>query len=156
AGTPPIFAARRVVAATTPDGQGANVRFAGNGSANAYVAWSRFPGFYTRNIGFARSTDNGVTWSAPVNLTANFITMDEVPGNDRVNNNPWVAVDNSAGPFKGFVYMVYSNNNSRDGADVVFQRSTDGGVTFSAPTILNSRPGADRAQWFPVVAVDKT
>jgi hypothetical protein len=150
----PTFVARRVVAAALQDGQGASLRFAGNGSPNAYVAWTRFPGSFTRNTGFARSTDNGVTWSAPRNLTANFITMDEVLGNDRVNTNPSLAVDTSLGPFSGSVYVVYSNNNSRDGADVAFQKSTDGGVTFSAPLILNARPGGDRAQWFPFVTVD--
>jgi hypothetical protein len=151
----PTFSARRVVSATPADGQGMSVRFAGNGSPNAYVAWERFPGAITNNVGFARSTDNGVTWSAPVNLAANFITMDEVLGNDRVHTSPSLAVDKSAGPFRGNVYVVYSNNNSRDGADVAFQRSADGGITFSAPVLLNSRPGNDRAQWFPFVTADR-
>jgi hypothetical protein len=154
--TPPTFSARRVVAASPSDGQGMSVRFAGNGSPNVYVAWSRFPTFYTNNVGFARSTDNGVTWSAPVNLTSNFVTMDYVLGDDRVNNSPSVAVDNSPGPFRGNVYVVYANNNSRDGADVAFQRSVDGGLTFSPPVFLNSRPGADRAQWFPFATVDRS
>jgi hypothetical protein len=152
----PTFAARRVIAASLADGQGSAVRFAGNGSPLAVVAWSRFQSFYTNNIGFSRSTDNGVTWSAPVNLTSNFITMDQVPGNDRVNNNPSVAIDKSGGQYANNIYVVYSNNNTRDGADVAMQRSVNGGVTFSAPIFLNSRPGADRAQWFPYVTVDRT
>src|SRR5262249_41378626 len=154
----PVFSARRVVAAALPDGQGSSVRFAGNGSPNAYVAWARFPstlGGYANNVGFAKSTDNGVTWSAPVNITTDFITMDYVLGNDRSNTNPFVAVDTSPGAFSGTVYVVYSNNNSLDGADVAFQRSTNEGVTFSSPIFLNARPGADRAQWFPYVTVDR-
>jgi hypothetical protein len=154
--TTPTFAPRRVVAARPTDGQGSAVRFAGNGSNNAVIAWSSFPSFYTNRVSFARSTDNGTTWSAPVDLTPSFVTMDQVLGNDRVNSNPSVAIDTSSGPFSGNVYVVYSNNNSRDGADVAFQRSTDGGVTFSAPFLLNSRPGNDRAQWFPYVTVDRT
>jgi len=51
--------------------------------------------------------------------------------------------------------VVYADNNSFDGADIYVQRSTDRGLTFSAPKILNSKPGADRAQWFPWVTVDK-
>jgi len=153
--TNPTFAARRLIAAGSTDGQGSSVRFAGNGSPNVVVAWARFPSFYTNNIAYARSTDNGVTWSAPRNLTTNFITIDQVLGNDRVNTNPSVAIDNSAGPFKNSVYIVYASNNSGDGADVMMQRSIDGGQTFTAPIALNSRPGLDRAQWFPYACVDR-
>ncbi len=152
----PTFAPRRVIGATAVDGQAASVRFAGNGSPNAFVAWSTFPSFYTNNVKVARSTDNGVTWSAPINVTSAFITMDHVLGNDRVHNFPTVAVDTSSGAFSNRVYLVYANNNSLDGADIAMQRSTDGGITFSPPVFLNSRPGNDRAQWFPYVTVDST
>ena len=152
----PTWAARRVIAASLADGQGSIPRFAGNGSPNAYIAWTRFTGAYTNRTAFARSTDNGVTWSPPVELTPSFLTMDQVLGDDRVNTNPSLAVDTSTGPFSGNVYLVYSNNNTLDGANISFQRSTNGGVTFSAPVTLNSRPGADRSQWFPWVTVDNT
>lgn len=101
-----------------------------------------------------RSTDNAVTWSPCVATTNSFLRMDEVLGNDRVNEFPSVAVDDSNGPSKGNVYLVYSNNNTRDGGDVAFQKSTDGGLSFSPPIALNARPGNDRAQWFPAVTVD--
>ena len=45
---------------------------------------------------------------------------------------------------------------AKDGADIVFQRSTDGGLTFTNPARINSRPGNDRAQWFPWVTVDNS
>ena len=150
----PTWAARRVVAASDVDGQASIPRFAGNDSPNAYIAWRRFPSFFGNTIGFARSTDGGQTWSAPVNLVPQFFTMDQVLGNDRVNTSPSLAVDSSGGPFAGNIYVVYANNNSRDGADIYVQRSTDQGLTFSAPVILNLRPGHDRAQWFPWVTVD--
>jgi hypothetical protein len=155
----PTWSPRRVVAAGPDDGQGSNPAFAA-GSGNAYVAWARFPfpgtfGGYGNVIGFSRSTDNGVTWSAPANLTPEFVTMDHVLGNDRVHTFPGIAVDNSGGAHAGNVYVVYVNNNSLDGSDIVFQRSTDGGVSFSPPILLNSRPGNDRSQWFPWVNVDK-
>jgi hypothetical protein len=152
----PTFAARRVIASSIADGQGASIQAAGNGSPNVYIAWTRFPGFYTRRIAFSRSTDNGATWSAPFELTTSFIGMDQVLGNDRSNEYPTLAVDNSPGPFKGNIYVVYSNNNSLDGADVSFLRSTNGGLTFSPPISINSRPGNDRPQWFPFATVDKT
>jgi len=154
ASTPPTWSARRVVAATDADGQGSIPRFAGNGSSNAYIAWSRFPDFFTNNIGFARSTDNGATWSAPVSITSDFLTMDLVLGNDRSHNFPSMAVDRSNSRQRGNIYVVYAQNNSTDGADIAFQRSTDEGMTFSAPILLDSRPGQDRPQWYPAVSVD--
>jgi hypothetical protein len=154
-GNPPTWSARRVVAKAASDGLGAVPRFAGNGSNKVYLAWARFTGSYFNRIGFAVSEDNGASWSAPANLTSNFFTMDEVLGNDRSNTFPSLAVDNSPGPNRGHVYLVYSNNNSRDGADVVLLRSNDEGATFLPPVLLNSRPGADRAQWFPYVTVDQ-
>jgi len=150
----PTWAARRVVAAREEDGQSSVPRFAAN-SRNAYMVWRTFPVLFGNNIGFSKSTNSGETWSAPVDITRPFFTMDQVLGNDRVNTSPSLAVDNSGGPFAGNVYVVYANNNSRDGADVAFQRSTDAGTTFSAPRLLNRRPGEDRAQWFPWVTVDK-
>jgi len=149
-----MWSPHQVVANTAIDGQSTAPGFA-KSSSNAYVAWRRFPSFYTNSIGFARSTDNGQTWSVPVEINSNFVTIDQVLGNDRVNTSPSLAVDNSSGRNAGNVYVVYADNNSFDGADIYVQKSTDGGVTFSAPKILNSRPGADRAQWFPWVTVDK-
>ena len=160
-GNPPTWTPRAIIAATDADGQSSVPRFAGNGSTNAYVAWRRFP-FpgtffgYGNTIGFARSTDNGATWSAPVELSPEFFTMDQVLGNDRVNTSPSLAVDTSKDKkTKNNVYIVYANNNNADGADIVFQKSEDGGLTFSTPLVLNSRPGNDGPQWFPWVTIDK-
>ena len=152
----PTWTPRRVVAAREEDGQSSVPRFAAN-SRNAYMVWRTFPAAVAlgNNIGFAKSTDNGETWSAPVDITNTFFTMDQVLGNDRVNTSPSLAVDNSGGPFAGNLYVVYANNNNRDGADVAFQRSTDQGGSFSAVRFLNLNPGNDRAQWFPWVTVDK-
>jgi len=155
-GTPPTWSARKVVSALVADGQSSVPRFAGNGSPNAYVVWRRFPSFYGNTIAFARSVDNGANWGTPIELSAEFFTMDQVPGNDRNNTSPSLAVDTSTGAGAGSVYVVYANNNDHDGGDIVFQRSTDGGSTFSAPLRINSRPGSDRAQWFPWVTVDQT
>jgi len=154
-GNPPTWSTRRVVAATPADGQSSVPRFAGNGSNNAYVVWRRFPVSLGNTIAFARSTNNGRTWSAPKDITPPFFTMDQVLGNDRVNTSPSLAVDTSHGSNAGNIYVVYSNNNNGDGADVYLQRSTNGGVSFSTPIILNKAPGSDRAQWFPWVTVDQ-
>ena len=149
--TPPTWSKSVVVAATVLDGQSSVPRFAGDGSSRVYLAWRRFSStsFFVRATGFAYSEDNGETWSTPKNLAA-FLEMDQVLGNDRINTSPSLAVGRH-----GEVYVVYANNNSLDGADIVFQRSTDEGMTFSAPILVNAAPGADRAQWFPWVTTDE-
>ena len=77
-----------------------------------------------------------------IETSAEFFTMDQVLGNDRVNTSPSLAVDNSHGPRRGTIYLTYADNDGRDGADIVIQRSTNGGVSFSAPVLLNA---ADRS-----------
>ena len=153
----PTWSSSVVVGARPSDGQSSVPRFAA-GSARAYVAWRRFPfpgtfGGYGNSVALARSANNGVSWGVPLE-TAEFFTMDQVLGNDRVNTSPSLAVDNSRGPHRGTVYLVYANNNSGDGADIIFQKSTDGGRSLSAPVEINAAPGDDRAQWFPWVSVD--
>ncbi len=155
----PTWSARQNVnVAGTIQGQGAIPRFAGNGSPNVYVTYqSQTTGLAAQEF-FARSTDNGVTFSPAVALTAStFKVMDYVLGNDRSHDFPWMAVDNSPVlATKGNLYIVYANNDLNDGADIVFQKSIDGGVTFTPPVNLNAQPGRDRPQWFPVVTVDTT
>lgn len=157
AGALPTWSAGAVVSATPADGQASIPRFAPS-SPNAYVAWRRFPfpgtffGF-GNTIGFARSLDNGATWQTPIETSAEFFTMDQVLGNDRINTSPSLAVDHSHGPRRGAIYLTYARNDG-DGADIVIQRSTNRGQSFSAPVRLNAAPLADRAQWFPWVTVD--
>jgi hypothetical protein len=153
----PTWSPRKIVGNTPADGQASVPRFAGHGSPNAYVAWWRSFDDLTNQVAFTRSTDNGATWSPAVELApAPFFFIDHILGNDRVHMFPSLAVDNSTSRFNGSVYVVYANNDLDDGADIAFQRSTDEGATFSAPILLNSRPGNDRAQWFPWVTVDST
>jgi hypothetical protein len=151
--TPPTFAEASVISATPRDGQGSIPRF-GPEKDRAYVSWRRFPGGLSNSVGFARSDDGGKTWGPPVEITAPFFTIDHILGDDRVNTNPWLAVDKSWSRTRGNIYITYSQNNSHDGADIMVQRSTNGGQGFSEPKAVNSRPGDDRAQWFPAATVD--
>src|SRR6185312_8923456 len=121
-----------VVSATDVDGQGSMPAFAAH-SKNAYVTWARFPAEgngYDNGIGFARSLDDGVTWQAPIDVTAPFFSIDQIVGNDRVHDFPSIAVDNSHGRHRGNIYVVHADNDNHDGADIVLHRSVDGGVTF--------------------------
>jgi len=155
--TAPTWSSRLILAARSIDGQSSIPRFAGNGSNDAWVEWRTSSGFFTVNESIAISHDNGVTFGAPINLRGtDFKPMDHVLGNDRTNNSPGLDVDRTGGINNGNLYTVYTDDNSNDGGDIAFQRSTDGGVTWSAVKYLDSRPGNDRAQWFPWVVIDQS
>jgi len=66
-----------------------------------------------------------------------------------------VATDHSSGPTHGNVYVLASVGPiASDPLDVVFSRSTDGGLTFSTPVRINDDPaGTDAWQWFGTMSV---
>jgi hypothetical protein len=66
----------------------------------------------------------------------------------------WIAVDRSGGPTQGNLYVLGTVDHGSDPADVMFTRSVDGGVTWSAPVRVNSDPVGDGAwQWFGTMSV---
>jgi len=67
----------------------------------------------------------------------------------------WIASDHSASPTRGSIYMLGSvQPPGTDPMDVHFVRSTDGGVTWSAPMRINDDPvGLDAYQWFGTMDV---
>ncbi len=123
-----------------------------NANSSVYAIWRNIAADGSRNIGFARSTDGGATWSAPANITTNYNPEDLIPGIDRVNTSPSLAVDYN----NGNIYAVYQANNSTGEGDIAFQRSTNGGTNFSSRILVNSNPGNDRAQFYPAVTVDQS
>lgn len=66
-----------------------------------------------------------------------------------------IDVDNSTGPGEGNVYSLCSviRFSNGDSADVMFARSTDGGLTWSDPVRVNDDPGTSAYQWFGVMSV---
>ncbi len=162
--TPPTWTTGATISpAGTGGPSGAQPRFKGDG-VSAYTVFNDrgrpadVSGYSTNNIAFSKSTNNGATWAAPVFLTTDFTMLDQILGDDRVHSFPFMAVDRTTGasPTKGNIYVVWAQNRNADGGDIAFVRSTDGGTTFSSPVLLNSRPGTDRAQWFPTLTVDSS
>ena len=49
--------------------------------------------------------------------------------------------------FNHVVSLVYAEKDGSDPGNVYYIRSTDSGVTFSAPFQLNSNTDATKAQW---------
>lgn len=82
-------------------------------------------------VWFARSTDGGATWSAPVRIN------DQASLNDQLH--PKLAVDETDGTL-GITYYDTVNDPRRRKTDVWFQASHDDGVTWSAAVKVTSAP----------------
>lgn len=111
-----------------------------------------------------RSTDGGVTLTQQSsNQFSNYIGT-EVSSRSTVQGMrtrpyPMIACDNSYGPYRGRVYLVYASNNpSGNGnkSDIFLRYSTDYGVNWSAATVVNDDPNSqNNFQFFPAIWCEK-
>lgn len=116
-------------------------------AGNLYVGWTRWTLTDSQML-FSRSTDDGLTWSAPIEISP-------VRGLPRDDNGALEGFDGAVAP-DGTLYAVWALNDH-----IVFTASRDGGKTFSrAKGIVWTGPtmfaigGMDRANGFPQIAVD--
>jgi len=91
---------------------------------NVYDAWTTFGGTYDSEIGFSRSTNDGVSWSSVQHISA---------GVNAGSHNQGVNI--STGP-DGEVYVVWTIYDSwpSDECALGFAKSTNGGQTFGTAT----------------------
>lgn len=123
-----------------------------------YVAWA---GPKIRNsqfgIFFDKSTDGGTTW------LANDIYVADQPGGwdymiggiYRANGLPVTCCNLSNGPYRGHIYINWTDEAGTNDHDVKFVRSTNGGLNWSAPLRVNNDP-AGKEQFFSWMTVDNT
>src|SRR5438093_5967712 len=114
-----------------------------------------------RNNKIYRSTDGGNTWSntytgpafvGPCRSNSGFFcTMYRSPAYWRHMRWGEPAALTQRGVH--IVSYVYSAKNGSDPGDVFYIRSTDQGVTFSAPFQLNTNTDVTKAQWQPNLSV---
>lgn len=110
---------------------------------NVYVAWSGPQG-----IVFTKSTDGGLSFPPEkfVVKQAGGWTY-EVPGIYRCNGLPFTDCDISESPYKGTIYINYSDSTNGD-HDVFIVKSTDEGETWSAPVRVNDDAVANGKEQF--------
>ncbi len=120
-----------------------NSKYAGS----LYVGWTRWR-IADSQIVLSRSTDDGKTWSTPVEI-------DRHPGLPRDDNGAAEGFDGAVGP-DGRLYATWSQDD-----DIFLTISKDGGKTFSrARPIIHTAPimfaiqTLDRANGFPQIAID--
>jgi hypothetical protein len=111
-----------------------------------YLAWLAFGPRTTEFAGWVvltRYSDFGATYDfTSVAYAGHDTPSDKLggPGNSRVTDKEWIAVDDTGGPCDGYLYMPWALFESSGGAvPIVFQRSTDGGRSWS-PIVHLSHP----------------
>ena len=113
-----------------------------------YIAWSGPLGLM-----FDRSFDGGVSFGADIFIASQYGGWNQyVPGIYRCNGLPVTACDISDSPYRGTVYVLWSD--FRNGhPDIFISKSTDRGDTWSSPVMVNDDDGA-AYQFFPWLCVD--
>lgn len=122
-----------------------------------YVGWA---GPKIRNsqfgIFFNKSTNGGTNW-----LTDPLYVCDQpggwdymIAGLQRCNGMPVTCCDISTGPYRGNVYIAYSDEASATDHDIKFVKSTNGGNNWTAPLRVNN-DAVGKEQFLPWMTVDQ-
>jgi hypothetical protein len=119
-------------------------------NGEVYLSWAGPPG-----ITFARSTDGGVSWGKNVFVTTQPGGWDYgVSGIYRANGLPVTACDVSGSPYRGRVYVNWTDQrNGIVNTDVFLISSTDGGGTWGPVKRVNGDISG-RDQFFSWMTVD--
>jgi hypothetical protein len=135
---------------------------------HVFVAWEHFDDLVTREMRFARSTDDGATFGPSVVISSVTCVGDcfSLKGGFRSGFEfPSLAVDRSSGPTQGNLYFAWHDGRrvrvpdveSPTGfygfADILLSRSTDGGATWLPPLQVNGLD-AWTDQYQPGITVD--
>ncbi len=109
-----------------------------------FVSTKNAEGIRGINVAVIRSTDLGASWSAPVRIAKLGSVGVVTPGDKKVVRTgdiiPSIAVDPRPGT--NTVYAVWQDATLNGGVDgVVMSKSSDGGLSWSAPTRVNRAYG---------------
>lgn len=101
--------------------------------------------FGKKDLRIVTSRDGGATWTNPKSVAR--VQAVGVAGIRTAEELPSAAID----PITGAMAVVWQDGRY-DASDVFVTRSTDGGVTWSEPTLVNDGP-AGEVQFTPAVAI---
>ena len=115
-----------------------------------YVSWAGPLGLV-----FDKSTNGGQTWGTDIFVSTMPGGWDfDVSGISRCNGLPITMCDISNSPYRGNVYVVWSDQrNGATNTDIFMAKSTNGGNTWSAPIKVNDDNTA-RHQFFVWSTID--
>jgi len=142
--------------AVGPNGavQGGTVMYVSNTGSTANVTYT-----------FNKSNDGGATFTVASSLNvAGFVGTLNSAGRLVINNGrtrpyPMIAMDNSYGPRRGRLYLVYASNEpigNGSKPDIILQYSDDQAATWSARIRVNDNANPELSdQWFPAIWCEK-
>jgi len=119
--------------------------------SNIHVTWINFG---TENVRYARSTDQGQSFSDPMDISS----VTPIPryldnGNYRTPCMTMLAVDNSVHNTSGSLYVTWADLREGD-ADIFLASSSDNGATWGEGLRVNNDTiGNGKDQFFPAVSV---
>ncbi|MDZ7623558.1 MAG: T9SS type A sorting domain-containing protein [Ignavibacteriaceae bacterium] len=126
-------------------------------NGDLYIGGAIWPeDFLVARSSNAKIAGQVVSWdmTTVVSLDGN-VAFGEGPNPGGLLGQTIIAIDTSGGPYHDNIYLLCSveRNSNPDPLDVMFVRSTDGGVTFSSPVRINDDPGTSAWQWFGTMSV---
>lgn len=145
-----------VMIAVGPNGatQGGCVMYVTNTGTSSNVTYA-----------FHRSTNGGANFTQVSTLNvAGYVGTLNTAGRNVINNArtrpyPMIAMDNSYGPYRGRLYLVYASNvpaGNGNKPDIILQYSTDQGSTWSSKITVNDNANPQLSdQWFPAIWCEK-
>lgn len=114
---------------------------------------------------FHRSTNGGANFTVMSSMAvAGYVgTLNSVGrlviNNGRTRPYPMIAMDNSYGPYRGRLYLVYASNvpaGNGNKPDIILQYSTNQGANWSSKITVNDNASPQLSdQWFPAVWCEK-
>ena len=121
-------------------------------NGEVYVSWAGPLGLM-----FDKSTNGGTSWNVDKFVTTIPGGWDyAVPGIYRANGLPVTACDTSQSPFRGNIYINWTDQRNGTGnTDVFLCKSTDGGNTWSNVKKVND-DNTTRHQFFTWMTIDQT
>jgi hypothetical protein len=117
--------------------------------------------FAEKYVGFASSINGGNNWTVNENIFTTQGIRGTLPQkqNIRVDGLPRMDVDKSGGSRDGWIYIVTTQKNlspAGSDPDIIFNKSTDGGLTWSQSVRANQDAlNNGKIQYFPSIHVDK-
>jgi len=141
---------------------GVNLQTGPNGEV--YAVWSIYDNWPADEtaIGFSKSIDGGTMFTPATRIISNIkgIRMSGTGKNMRVSSFPCMTVDNSTGPNRGTIYIVWSNIgvpgvNTGSDISLFMIRSTNQGESWSVPSKINQDPpGYGKQHYLPWITCD--